>query len=37
MPIVSALRNPDMNETHYVDINEIIGQELNFKEDGFTL
>ena len=37
MPIVMALRNPDMNETHFADINELIGQELNFKEDGFTL
>jgi len=25
MPIVMALRNPDMNESHFTDINELIG------------
>lgn len=37
MPIVMALRNPDMQDSHLADINELIGQELNFKVDGFTL
>jgi len=37
MPIVMALRNPDMHDSHLAEINELIGQELNFKVDGFTL
>jgi len=37
MPIVMALRNPDMQDYHYNEINTIVGQVINFKEDGFTL
>ena len=37
MPIVMALRNPDLQEHHWNDIREMIGQDLNINEDGFTL
>jgi len=37
MPIVMALRNPDLQEMHWAEIREQIGQDLNIHEDGFTL
>jgi dynein heavy chain len=37
MPIVMALRNPDLKDFHWEEINEMIGQNLNVDEDGFTL
>jgi dynein heavy chain len=37
MPIVMALRNPDLKEHHWDEINEMIGQTLNVDEEGFTL
>lgn len=37
MPIVMALRNPDLKDYHWNDINEMIGQELHVDEEGFTL
>lgn len=37
MPIVMALRNPDLQEMHWNDIKEMIGQDLNIHEEGFTL
>lgn len=38
MPIVTALRNQDLQEMHWNDIRALIGQEsFNVNEDGFTL
>jgi dynein heavy chain len=37
MPIVMALRNPDLQDMHWNDIRELIGQDLNIHEEGFTL
>jgi hypothetical protein len=37
MPIVTALRNPDLKEMHWNDIKEMIGQDINVEEEGFTL
>jgi len=37
MPVVMALRNPDLKEHHWDDINELIGQKLDIHEEGFTL
>lgn len=37
MPIVKALRNEDLQEMHWNDIRDMIGQELNIHEEGFTL
>lgn len=37
MPIVVALRNPDLKDNHWQDIREMIGQELDVTEEGFTL
>lgn len=37
MPVVMALRNPDLKEHHWDDINEMIGQKLDIHEEGFTL
>ena len=32
-----ALRNPDLQDMHWTDIREMIGQDLNIHEEGFTL
>ncbi len=37
MPIVMALRNPDLNDSHWADIRELIGTDLNIYEESFTL
>ena len=37
MPIVMALRNPDLNYSHWADIRELIGTDLNIYEETFTL
>ena len=37
MPIVMALRNPDLQEHHWTDIRELIGQDLDIHAEGFTL
>jgi dynein heavy chain len=37
MPIVMALRNPDLKEHHWVEIRELIGADLDINEEGFTL
>jgi len=37
MPIVVALRNPDLNDSHWHDIRELVGTDLNVNEEGFTL
>ena len=37
MPVVMALRNPDLKDHHWDDINELIGQKLDIHEEGFTL
>jgi dynein heavy chain, axonemal len=37
MPIVTALRNPDLMEMHWNDIREMIGHNLDVNEEGFTL
>ncbi len=37
MPIVTALRNPDLTSVHKDEINELVGQEIKTEEEGFTL
>ena len=37
MPVVLALRNDNLKEAHWVEIKELIGQDFNIKEEGFTL
>ena len=37
MPIVSALRNKNLEENHWQDINNLIDGEIKVKEEGFTL
>ena len=37
MPIVTALRNPDLMDMHWTDIREMIGHNLDVNEEGFTL
>jgi len=37
MPIVMALRNPDLQDHHWTDIRELIGQDLDIHTEGFTL
>ena len=37
MPIVSALRNPNLNEKHWTDINNLIDGEIDVTVEGFTL
>lgn len=37
MPIVMALRNPDLQDMHWNDIRELIGQDLDIHQEGFTL
>ena len=38
MPIVTALRNPDLQASHWADIREMIGQaNFDVNEEGFTL
>lgn len=37
MPIVSALRNANLTEQHWADINNLIDGEIKVDEEGFTL
>jgi dynein heavy chain len=37
MPVVLALRNDNLKDSHWAEIKELIGQEFNVKEEGFTL
>jgi len=37
MPIVTALRRPELKPNHWAEINELIGAELDVEQDGFTL
>lgn len=38
MPIVTALRNPDLTPSHWAEIRDMIGQQnLDVNEEGFTL
>lgn len=32
-----ALRNPDLQDMHWNDIRELIGQDLDIHQEGFTL
>lgn len=37
MPIVSALSNDKLTETHWTEINTTVGKEINVAKEGFTL
>lgn len=37
MPIVTALRAPELTESHWNDINNLIDGTINVEEEGFTL
>jgi dynein heavy chain len=37
MPIVTALRNPNLNESHWEEIRSIVGQNLDVNSEEFTL
>lgn len=37
MPIVTALRRPQLKKQHWDEINELIGAPLEVEEEGFTL
>ena len=37
MPIVTALRAPELTEAHWNDINNLIDGTINVEEEGFTL
>ena len=37
MPIVTALRNQNLKEQHWGDINNLIDGEIKVDEEGFTL
>jgi hypothetical protein len=37
MPIVQALRRPELEANHWEEINELIGQPMDITADGFTL
>jgi dynein heavy chain len=37
MPIVTALRRTELKSQHWVEINELIGAELQVDEEGFSL
>jgi hypothetical protein len=37
MPIVQALRRPELEANHWEEINDLIGQPLDINAEGFTL
>ena len=37
MPVVLALRNDKLKDSHWTEIKALIGKDFNVKEDGFTL